>query len=536
MNPFTVIGRQLYKAGLKSVQVLTLCLLGVLTICSLFWGYYAEEMETQASIAHNEPFLLYLPCMLILILPLILLLRFFHAHNTRMEIKKQCYLGIALCWICICGIFLILFGRSIPFADSASVFSIAEALASGHTQVIHPTDSYLSYYPQQIGLIAFYEIILRIWNLFGITYSASYIIQCANVGMACLIVFFQYSATRLLFHDSDSACISYIYLVMLNAPLIVYTSFVYGEIPSFAFLSGGLWLLLKYLKSDRTDSVKGWLQMAGCLMMLTVAVALRKNSLIVIIAAILVLLWEWLISRRHRLLLFGILLTLCSVNVLPGIQHIYEQRAGNTLSSGVPAISYIAMGMQESSRGNGWYNGFNFYTYQDSHLDTAVTAAKSKEAISASLAAFRADPGYAFRFYRDKFLSQWTDGSYFCRQATQTHTNARKEIIESLYSGELSKPFIHYCNIYQLLIYACAFLCLLSKWRHRKTNGVRLPFYIGVIAVLGGFLFHMMWEANSRYILPYFLLLLPYSAMGLGTVAERLLRKGDFHENTIQKY
>lgn len=42
-----------------------------------------------------------------------------------------------------------------------------------------------------------------------------------------------------------------------------------------------------------------------------------------------------------------------------------------------------------------------------------------------------------------------------------------------------------------------------------------LSFYMGMIAVLGGFLFHMVWEANSRYIFPYFLLLLPYAALGL---------------------
>ena len=346
---------RIYMAGLRSVQMLTLLLMGGLTLCSLLWGYYAEDMGTQVSIAHSEPFLLYIPCMLVLVVPLILLLRFFYTHNAQMEIKKALLLGMAFCWICMCGIFLILFGRSIPSADSASVFSIAETLALGHTQVIHPTESYLSYYPQQIGLIAFYEIILRIWNLLGVSYSASYIIQCVNVGMACVIVYFQYNTTCLLFQGSDNAAISYIFLAMLNAPLIVYTSFVYGEIPSFAFLSGGLYLLLKYLKSFDTDGRRGWITAAGCLSMLTASVALRKNSLIVIIAAVLVLLWEWLASRRHRLLLFGALLILCSVFVLPAIQHIYEQRAGNTLCSGVPAISYVAMGMQESSRGNGWY-------------------------------------------------------------------------------------------------------------------------------------------------------------------------------------
>ena len=351
-------------------------------------------METQVSIAHSTPFPLYIPCMAILILPLFLLLRFFYIHNAQTEVKRALLLGISLCWISTCGIFLILFGRGIPAADSASVYSIAEALALGHTEVIHPTESYLSYYPQQIGLIAFYEIILRIWNLFGISYSASYIIQCVNVGMACLMVCFQYNTVRLLSNDSDSAAVSYIYLAMLNAPLIVYTSFVYGEIPSFSLLSGGLWLLLKYLSSAHTDRRADRIAMAGCLLMLTAGVALRKNSLIIIIAAFLVMLWEWLTSRRRRLLLLSFLLLLCSVAVLPAIQHIYEQRAGNTLSSGVPAISYVAMGMQESSRGNGWYNGFNFNAYQESHLDTAVTAEKSREAISASLSAFRAGPGY----------------------------------------------------------------------------------------------------------------------------------------------
>lgn len=510
---------RIYIAGLRSVQILTLFLTGGLTICSLLWSYYAEDMETQVSIAHSTPFPLYIPCMAILILPLFLLLRFFYIHNAQTEVKRALLLGISLCWISTCGIFLILFGRGIPAADSASVYSIAEALALGHTEVIHPTESYLSYYPQQIGLIAFYEVILRIWNLFGISYSASYIIQCVNVGMACLMVCFQYNTVRLLSNDSDSAAVSYIYLAMLNAPLIVYTSFVYGEIPSFSLLSGGLWLLLKYLSSAHTDRRADRIAMAGCLLMLTAGVALRKNSLIIIIAAFLVMLWEWLTSRRRRLLLLSFLLLICSVAVLPAIQHIYEQRAGNTLSSGVPAISYVAMGMQESSRGNGWYNGFNFNAYQESHLDTAVTAEKSREAISASLSAFRADPGYAFRFYRDKFLSQWTDGSYFCRQATYAHTNARRDIVESIYSGKLSGPFIHYCCIYQLLVYACSFFCLLRQWRCRKSGGraVGLPFYTGVIAVLGGFLFHMVWEANSRYILPYFLLLLPYAAWGLGT-------------------
>lgn len=95
---------RIYMAGLRSVQMLALLLMGGLTLCSLLWGYYAEDMGTQVSIAHNEPFLLYIPCMLLLVVPLILLLRFFYTHNAQMEIKKALLLGIAFCWICMCGI------------------------------------------------------------------------------------------------------------------------------------------------------------------------------------------------------------------------------------------------------------------------------------------------------------------------------------------------------------------------------------------------------------------------------------------------
>ena len=516
------IGDRIYHIGLKSVQLLTLLLMAALTLCSFFWGYYAEDMDSQVSVSHTEPLLFHLAGLALLLLLLFLLLKGSRRHTARF---RRFLLGIALCWVCFWGLFLIIYGRSIPSADSASVYTIAEALASGQLGVIHPTDSYLSYYPQQIGLAAFYEIVIRLWNLLPFPYAAYYVLQLLNVGMACMIVYCQYQITVLLSHGSDQAAIAYLFLAMLNAPLLVYTSFVYGEIPSFAFLSGGLFLLLSCLMGQPLTPRRRYLYLAFSLILLILSVALRKNSLIVIIAVVLTALWEWLKQHKHTLLLYAVLLMIGSLTILPIIQHIYEYRAGNTLSSGVPAISYVAMGMQESSRGNGWYNGFNFSTYEDSYLDMEIASQASREAIQTSLAAFGADPRYALRFYKEKFLSQWTDGTYFCRQATlQSH--GRSPIMEQLYTGSLSLPFNHYCDIYQLLIYGSALACLLQQWRRRKqTSAAGLPFYTGMIAVLGGFLFHMVWEANSRYILPYFLLMLPYAALELGTLYTALSRK-----------
>lgn len=514
MKNIQKIADRIYQAGFATVRFLTLLLTGGLTLCSLIWGYYAEDMTTQESVAHREPILLHLAGLAVLLFLLYLVLRFCRPTGRR----RSLLLALTLGWVCFWGLFLVLFGRSWPSADSAVVYNLAQALASGQTSVIHPTDSYLSYYPQQVGLVAFYEIIIRLWNLLPVPYAAHYILQCVNVGMACGIVWFQYKITCLLSHDSDWAASCYLFLALLNAPLLFYTSFIYGEIPSFAFLSAGLYLLLKYFTVRELSPAGRRLALSGSLLLLVTGVALRKNSLIVVIAAVLAVLWECFRKFRRNLLLYALLLALASAAVLPAICRIYEYRAGNRLSSGVPALSYVAMGMQESSRGNGWYNGFNFSTYEDSNLDQTVAKQVSREAIAASLSAFRKDPAYALHFYGNKFLSQWTDGSYFCRQATLFHRGGRSRIVESLYTGPLARPFNHYCNIYQLLVYGGALLCLLKMQKPggspEDSRPSLLP-YIGMIAVLGGFLFHMVWEANSRYIFPYFLLLLPYAAQGL---------------------
>lgn len=112
---------------------------------------------------------------------------------------------------------------------------------------------------------------------------------------------------------------------------------------------------------------------------LTGAVLLRKNSLILIIAVVLVTLFQWLVSKKHILLAYSFCCALCAISILPLFESIYEHRSGNTISSGVPAITYFAMGMQESSRGCGWYNGFNFNTYQSTGLDTEATVTLSRQ-------------------------------------------------------------------------------------------------------------------------------------------------------------
>lgn len=600
----------IYRLGLNIVMLLTLLLSMLLFAGSFLTTCYADNMETQQVLLRpDNPLwnllelagfgLLFCGCL--------------YLYEKIGEKFRRGLLVFTLTFVFGLGILLILFGRTVPAADALSVYNAAAEWILGNTDIIHPTVSYLSYYPQQIGLMAFLELLLRIWNLTGLSAPAWHFIKLVYVCLLCGAVWFQYLSLQYLWpekYKKISCC--YLVLVCCNLPMIMYSSFVYGEIPSFAALSVGCYLLLRLLggvspggsyrdnvspggsspnssyrdnvsRNDAPsvtayDYVPRMLRQIlftgfGSILFLTLSVMLRKNSLIPVIAVLLVLLFEALRPGRNGrmrlgLLIMAVCLAVTSVGILPLVQKCYEKKAGNTLSSGVTAMSYLAMGMQEASRGCGWYNGFNIDTYDTAGMDTALANEISRLAIDERLAYFLEHPGYTADFYLHKHLSQWADGTYASRQATLATYGGRSAFFKEVYEGSLSGGYIEWCNAWQNVLYLGVLVfCIGSLKKRRKSKVVghmaghtadqmaehtagctadhmaehttgrtadrivghtagrtadrpgtdHLYVYVGLIAVLGGFLFHTFWEANSRYIFSYSLLLMPYCGAGVYT-------------------
>ena len=627
----------IYRLGLNIVMLLTLLLSMLLFAGSFLTTCYADNMETQQVLLRpDNPLwnllelagfgLLFCGCL--------------YLYKKIGEKFRRGLLVFTLTFVFGLGILLILFGRTVPAADALSVYNAAAEWILGNTDIIHPTVSYLSYYPQQIGLMAFLELLLRIWNLTGLSVPAWHFIKLVYVCLLCGAIWFQYLSLQYLWpenYKNISCC--YLVLVCCNLPMIMYSSFVYGEIPSFAALSVGCYLLLRLLGSvspggsyrdnvspgssyrdnispggsspdssyrdnvSRNDApsvtaydyVPRMLRQIlftgfGSILFLTLSVMLRKNSLIPIIAVLLVLLFEALRPGRNGkmrlgLLIMAVCLAVTSVGILPLVQKCYEKKAGNTLSSGVTAMSYLAMGMQEASRGCGWYNGFNIDTYDTAGMDTAIANEISRLAIDERLTYFREHPGYTADFYLHKHLSQWADGTYASRQATLATYGGRSAFFKEVYEGSLSGGYIEWCNAWQNVLYLGVLIfCIDSLKKRRESRAAghmdgrtanrmaehtagrtadqmaehtagrtadpivghtagrtadpivghtagrtadrpgtdrlgtdHLYVYVGLIAVLGAFLFHTFWEANSRYIFSYSLLLMPYCGAGVYT-------------------
>lgn len=511
-----IFSQKLYTFSCRFIQACSLFLTFLLFAGAFLCTCYSENMETQLVLTKwdNPLFgILGIAVFPMLISGIVCFL--FRCTGSPAKILRM----MVLLWCIGLGGVLILFSRTVPAADALSVYSIAEALAEGDTSVIHPTESYLSYYPQQIGLTAFFEMLIRIWKLLPGNLPAYHFIKCIYVGLLCVIICFQKQTVHLLWENEKTDCV-YLILAGANLPFIMYSSFIYGEIPSFAAASAGFYYLLKLL--IRRDDSRNNLSAVLAVLCLSLSIMLRKNNLILLIAALIIILLEWFKNRRHTLLAVGLACVFCCLGILPLIQKGYELRAGRELSSGVTAMSYLAMGMQESSRANGWYNGFNFNTFQEAGMDPGLADKISRQAISERLQVFREQPGYAAGFYLHKHLSQWSDGTYACRQATLATYGGRSSFFISLYEGPFSRCFISYCNVYQNILYLGAMLCFcaLLKDQRKKRTAPALNPYLCFIAVMGGFLFHIFWEANSRYIFLYSLLLLPYTARGINVLLQ----------------
>ena len=65
-------------------------------------------------------------------------------------------------------------------------------------------------------------------------------------------------------------------------------------------------------------------------------------------------------------------------------------------------------------------------------------------------------------------------------------------------------------NLYQLLMFAGTLFC---AWSLRKDGDISKV--ILLLCVLGGFLFHILWEGKSQYLISYFPLMLPCAAVGM---------------------
>ena len=210
------------------------------------------------------------------------------------------------------------------------------------------------------------------------------------------------------------------------------------------------------------------------------------------------------------------------------------------MPEGVPSAAYFAMGMEETEGKYGWYNGRNVGLFRDAGYDREQTVLDARETMKASIGEFQNSKRYLIRFYAGKFLSQWGDPTCVSMremEETRRHTGELPKLVDSLIFGTGSRILQWGMNVTHSLIYLGLTVYLLSvtgsalrrkqKLRMPAQNGqqaqkqaqhlrtVSEPEILLVLFLVGGMLFHQIWEASGRYTMRYYLTMLPLAAWGI---------------------
>lgn len=202
----------------------------------------------------------------------------------------------------------------------------------------------------------------------------------------------------------------------------------------------------------------------------------------------------------------------------------YAKKANVTISKGVPAKCFIAMGLQKGTKElgcgvDGWYNAYNLTTFVNAGRDSEKASEIAGENISERLSEFKSKPLEFVDFAKNKITTQWcepTFQTFWMLQAMDNHAEWSK-VAESIEKGKVNKIIFVIMKLYLIFIWLGNLAYLIAKRKQLTIWNLLLQ-----VAVLGGFIFHFLWEGKALYIMPYYVISFVAGVQGMYMLYEKI--------------
>lgn len=159
----------IYELGLQTIKWLSLILTFVLFVSTLIYSYYEEEIGTFLIAQHKDNLILSIVGLGVWFLFLFAVIRLTRKNS---KLWKKVFLVGSILWTFVLGLILIIYGKSIPTADQVIIYRLAELYANNDFGSIVPKGSYISFYPQQFGIIGYYELLISYSEVTFLTNSS----------------------------------------------------------------------------------------------------------------------------------------------------------------------------------------------------------------------------------------------------------------------------------------------------------------------------------------------------------------------------
>ena len=427
--------------------------------------------------------------------------------------------AVLTAWVLVFGLAFVCSAKLQPSEDSYVVTFFARQAAKGDLSYYK---EYFTFFPYQFGFALYEELVFRAFNLV-LPNAPEGFSALTLQGLNVIYLAVSYLAvTACAGRITKNAAVQKITAVLLLffLPGVLTATYMYGTIPGFMCAVCAVLAFLRFNERGRiTDGVL-------CAVLTALAVCLKLNCIIFFIA--LVTVWCVLLVRKPEWKsVLCLVLTAAAVLAAKDMpQRIYERRSGNDYGGGVPRLCWMAMGVSEGKSCSGWYErAYTTDVYAATGYDPAATAASARETIAARVEYFKANPRECERFFSRKLLSQWNEPTY---QGLWTN-QVRKSYSESgelyeLICRRFARRLTQLMNYFQQLIFFGFTLGLALMWRKRDVKAAIFP-----LVILGGLLYHLLFEAKSQYALGYVILMIPVAAYGFIRLSDFAAERSGSH-------
>ncbi len=490
----------------KLIYILGIIFLVIIVILNLLFTSYLDNSE-HSNININH--ITYTIGTILVGLIIYLLTKVFDKYlynDSNLKLKKNIRIALFIIIIVAYIVFNIIWLLSVNppvVGDSVHVCNLAQTFyrndpdefLNNATYAGVPLKQYLEAYPQQLCLSFVYSVFFRI-----IHFDVMEILRVLNlVGNILIIIAIYKIGTHISnTHKINKVLLLTLIITFVSLPLL--STFIYGDIPSLSLCLFAVYFMMKYTQSKKIR----YPIIASILTML--AYLMRMNSLIFIIATTMYLIFNLIKDFKQKeikekILNIGIIVMYIFISIFPStlVKNYYVEKYNLDKNKVYPNVSYLLMAMEESPRGNGWYS--------ESIAEPAINnpeeiKGKYIQKIKDRLGYFILNPGDMFNFYTMKMASMWSENTY---SAIQNNISAENDPL-----GKYVQPLTFYQK--SLLILTCI-CCLIVLIQNRKNISLEIIFLITIF--IGGFAFHILWEAKSRYIIPYIVVLIPIASISI---------------------
>lgn len=382
----------------------------------------------------------------------------------------------------IFAFFAIFFGIKLqvnPSWDIGMTFQTAKEFVNEHTW---SNISYLARYPNNIMMVLFDIVILKLFNIFhinnyilGITIIVALIITSTIIiGFYCMKTMFNYKKATL-----------YLFICVFTSPFYLYSAEYYTDTFSMIFPTLLLFFWLIISKNDNNyitiflDILYG--------IILFVCFKLKITCTFVFIA---IIFYELLQKHFKKLLknlpMILFLFLLCTI-----IFNNFIENKFTSDNSKFPIEHWIMMGL----------NGNGGYSYEDVSYTNSFSTLKEKKVATRSKINERLasrDLLSHFDFIIGKLSYAWNDGTYYAPEVLRRQPVNRNIIHEFVLEDGIYNMYYKY--IPQVMHLSMMLFILINIFRIFKTKDYFCYDTIPLITMLGIMLFLLIWENRSRYL------------------------------------